>query len=118
MNAEPSLAPVPDPVKPGAGGVRWTQVLAGFGLGLVGSNGLRFLLIAALGDAIDRSGSLAAALAVFLLPTAILIGAILWAARTGRKGWAIGMAIYAGVGGLLVGGTALFVYVACSNFKI
>ena len=113
---EPPLPAVPDPVKPGASGVRWTQIFAGFGLGIAIAWGLRLSLFALLASRIETSTE--AALFAALFPTAVLVAAIFWAARTGRKAWAIGMAIYAGVGGLLVGGTAAIVYVACGNMTL
>ena len=112
--------PIPsgrDPRKPGSE-VRGSQVFAAFLVGGAATWALRILLFSLLSDAIRRSDTPAPGLFAALFPTAVLVTAILWAGRTGRKAWAIGMAIYAAVGGLLVGGTAAFIYVVCSGMKI
>ena len=111
---------VPPPLKSGSG-VRWKQVLAGIAIGLFGANDLRLLLLVVAFS--DRSRSEIAEFLVhlvfLLLPTAILVGAIFWAARVGWKGCAIGMAIYACVDGLLAGWlSARGVYQVWIDFQI
>ena len=79
--------------------VRAIDVFIGFFVGGSISWGLRGPLLYAFGDKKPEDGLLVA----LFLPTLFLIAAIVWAIRTRRKAWAIGMSIYLGVGALVFG---------------
>jgi hypothetical protein len=94
--------PVPPPRKP-AFGVGWKSLLAGWFLGaaLAGvSAGLVSLLGWALSSVPTVNEGVFVALGVALFAVA---GGILWASRSGRRGIAIGIALFAGTTVLLVG---------------
>ncbi len=88
------------------------NVFAGIGLGIVLSWGLRVPLWAAFAGTRAGPGFYVAV----LLPTAALIAAIVWAARTRRPGWAVGMSIYFGLG-VLVFGPLFALYAICAPAK-
>jgi hypothetical protein len=99
--------PVPDPER--AGRIRGGEIMAGFAIGLAISWVLRLLLLGVTWLAYPdwNVEEMWAPFGIFVVfaPTAALCTALVWAIRTRRKPWAIGMAIYAGVGGLLLGPT-------------
>jgi hypothetical protein len=85
---------VPPPLKPGRGQVRFGQVAAGFGLGLA-IYAVCFGLFWCANALLEDFGRLSPYLGVplLLLPHLAILGSILWAGKTGRKGLAIGLAI-------------------------
>ena len=99
-------SPVPEPVRPRSE-VRGAEVFQGIGIGIGVSWIPRLLLlgIAALlvGDLNVEKVWPPLGLLVIFAPTAALVAALWWAIRARKKAWAIGMAIYAGVGALLLG---------------
>jgi len=103
--SHPVPPPLPaEPPRPPVRAIRWYEVVLGFFGGLSLAWGLRILLWYAVG----QRGGLLFALGA---PTAALIFAVVWASRTGRRGLAVGMSIYLGVGillGLLVVGAGVF----------
>lgn len=111
---EPRPVPVPptpgrDPRRAGESDVHWKQVLAGFGITLLASQvaGVAAsipLYVMVLVDAAGGAVPVAAPLAVlgFVVGPATAVFAIWWFARHGRKGWAVGGAIYAALCVLLV----------------
>jgi hypothetical protein len=78
--------------------VRALDVFLAFLFGGVLSWFIRLPLLQAFGD----KGFYLLLVALFL-PTVVLIAAIVWAFRTGRRAWGLGMTIYLGVGALVFG---------------
>jgi len=106
---DPRLAPARP--QTGRTPIRATEVAFGFGVGLAVAWGPRLLLLWLFG----AGGADDLMWVALLLPTVLLVAAIYWAARTRRKGLAVGMALYAATAALLLGGLALLVLVVCGG---
>lgn len=107
---------VPPPLTPrAAGDIRTPQVVAGFFLGGGLAWSLRFVLMEA---AEEMSAGAGPILLAAFGPTVVLLCTMWWCATHGRRGWAVGMAIYAAVAGLLAFGVGAYIWIACSGTRI
>lgn len=94
---------VPDPLRAGARQVRWQEVAAGFGIACALMFGIRLALWLPFFVAYtDGYEPLVAGLFIWYVPIPVLIWLVWRNAKRGRKGRAIGMAIYAGLSALLI----------------
>lgn len=109
MTAPPD--PRPARPRPSRAPIRWTEVALGFAVGVAVAWGPRLVLLWIFGAA----GADDLMWVALLLPTVLLVAAIYWAARTRRKGLAVGMALYAATAALLLGGLALFIVAVCGG---
>ena len=95
---------VPDPLRAGARQVRWQEVAAGFGIACALMFGIRLVAwgLGVLVMGTDDYAPLVAGFIAWYVPIPVLIWLVWRNAKRGRKGRAIGMAIYAGLSALLI----------------
>lgn len=105
MTAQPpDPVAVPDPVKPGHTGFRWQLILAGFGLGIALSFGVRYLAwgVFVLVGARDDVKSDPFFAAMYVLPAAVMLATFVWLMVRRWRAAALGLAIWTFLAGPLV----------------
>ena len=103
VSPPPADAAIRDPARAGAGEVRWKDVAVGFGIAFAVMFGTRFAIWLPFLFAYPNGYEpLVAGLVIWYVPIPVLLFLIWRNARRGRKGRAIGMAIYAGIAALLI----------------